>query len=49
MNPVSGVMCGESVAFPKRAYLVFKTFVFRPDKALNLVRILRISVSCASG
>ena len=37
------------MAFPKRAYLVFRTFVFRPDRTLNLLSILRISVSCASG
>ena len=37
--PVIGVMSGESVAFPKRAYLVFRTLVFRPDRVLNFARI----------
>ena len=47
--PVDGVMSGESTALPKRAYLVFRTLVLRPDKVLNSARILRTSVSWASG
>ena len=47
--PVIGVMSGESVAFPKRVYLVFRALVFRPDRVLNFVRILSISVNLLQG
>ena len=49
MISVFSVMSIESIAFPNRAYLVLDTFVFRPDRDLNLSRISRISRSWACG
>ena len=49
VNPVVGVICKSSGALPNRAYLVFETFVVRPESALNLFRMSRMWVNCCVG
>merc|ERR1712081_126745 len=49
VNPVVGVICRLSGALPNRAYLVLETFVVRPESALNLLSMSRLSVSCCVG
>merc|ERR1711954_267434 len=49
VNPVVGVICRLSGALPNMAYLVFETFVVRPESALNLLSMSRMWVSCCVG
>ena len=49
VKPVVGVICRLLGAFPNRAYLVFETFVVRPESDLNLPNIFRMWVSCFVG
>ena len=49
VKPVVGVICRLSGALPNRAYLVFETFVVRPESVLNWLSMFRMWVSCSVG
>ena len=49
LRPVEAVMSGSSWAWPKRAYFVLSTFIWRPDISSNCFMIDRISVSWLVG
>ena len=47
--PVVGVICRSSGALPNRAYFVLKTFVVRPESALNWLSMSIMCVRCCVG